>query len=199
MVLRFYARLPCYLWIFPRTDHLAVGACAPLAPGTIGSLKDSAHRLLSDVGSDPAGLPRYSALIPTLRPAALEANRVCGPGWSLVGDAAGTVDPLTREGIRHGVASADLLADSFAAGAPESYQKRWRAAFLPEFLWASARRERFFEPPVVERLVRYLARSAAIRAVMSDLVLGLQDYAGLKRRLIRTAPRLVIDLALAGL
>src|SRR5262249_36349805 len=102
----FDARIDGYLWIFPRPDHLAVGACAPLREGAAGTLWQAARDLLREsLGVTDVGLPRYSALIPTLGVASLGAHRVAGEGWSLVGDAAGTVDPLTREGIRHGIES----------------------------------------------------------------------------------------------
>ena len=118
MTIRFDARIAGYLWIFPRTDHLAVGACGSLGQGAAETLWQAARDLPATLDVDGSGLPRYSALIPTLGPDALRANVVAGPGWSLVGDAAGTVDPLTREGIRHAIRSADLLGDAFEAGSP---------------------------------------------------------------------------------
>ena len=132
-------------------------------------------------------LPRYSALIPSLGLSSLAAHRVDGPGWSLVGDAAGTVDPLTREGIRHSLDSADLLADAFESGSPGDYGSLWRKRFLPEFTWAASRRERFYAPDLTSRLVRYLGGSRSIRRVMADLITGKQDYSTLKRRLLRAA------------
>lgn len=197
MTIRFDARISGYLWVFPRPDHLAIGACASLTPGRAATLWDAARDLLESLGIPEKGLPRYSALIPTLGSAALVANRVCGPGWSLVGDAAGTVDPMTREGISPGIRSSDLLADAFENGAPDTYEALWRRAFVPEFAWAAARRERFFDPGLTERLVRYLDRSRTIRAIMVDLILGVQGYRNLKRRLLRSALPAGLELALS--
>lgn len=197
MTIRFDARIRGYLWIFPRADHLAVGACAPLAPGIVETLWSGARGMLVRLGRSEEGLPRYSALIPSLGPAALRANQVAGPGWSLVGDAAGTVDPLTREGIRHALRSADLLAEAFESGDPETYGALWREAFLPEFSWAAARSERFFDPGLTTRLVSYLSRSRSIRRVMVDLILGAQDYPSLKRRLVRAALPAGVELGWA--
>jgi hypothetical protein len=45
--------------------------------------------------------------------------------------------------------------------------------------------------------VRYAASSPAIQRVLIDLVLGEQGYLGLKRRLLRTAPRFALEAALA--
>lgn len=43
---------------------------------------------------------------------------VAGPGWALVGDAAGFLDPLTGEGIYQALESASLLAARVLDGAP---------------------------------------------------------------------------------
>src|SRR5262249_10798434 len=81
--IRFDRTIPGYLWIFPRPDHLAIGACAPLAPGAAENLWTAARNLLASAGHAEQGAERYSALIPSLRPGALAANQVCGSGWSL--------------------------------------------------------------------------------------------------------------------
>jgi hypothetical protein len=44
-------------------------------------------------------------------------------------------------------------------------------------------------------MVRYAARSSAIAGVLGELVLGTRGYVGLRRRLLRAAPRLFLDLA----
>lgn len=198
VTIRFDARIDGYLWIFPRPDHLAVGACAPLHEGSPGTLWEAARDLLREsLCVTDAGLPRYSALIPTLGVSSLDAHRVAGKGWSLVGDAAGTVDPLTREGIRHGIESSDLLVAAFASRDPERYEPLWKERFEAEFRWAASHRARFFAPAATERLVRYVARSRTARAVVADLVHGDQDYLSLRRRLVRTALPFGADLLVA--
>lgn len=198
LTIRFDARIDGYLWIFPRPDHLAIGACAPLREGAAEALWQAARDLLRDaLGISDAGLARYSALIPTLGVATLNGHRVAGDGWSLTGDAAGTVDPLTREGIRHGIESSDLLVAAFAQRALERYEGLWKGRFEADFLWAASRRARFFTPELTERFVRYVARSKAVRGVLADLVLGEQDYRTLRRRLVRTAPALGAELLMA--
>ena len=47
-------------------------------------------------------------------------------------------------------------------------------------------------------MVRYAGRSPAIREVLGDLVLGQQGYVGLKRRLLRTLPRFLVEAAWSG-
>lgn len=53
---------------------------------------------------------RYVAFLPLARDASLWDTPCAGPGWALLGDAAGHVYPLTGEGIAYAIWSADLLA-----------------------------------------------------------------------------------------
>ena len=58
--------------------------------------------------------------------------RAAGPGWMLVGDAAGFVDPFTGEGIYRALRSARAAAEALAGGdegAAERYLAARRAAF----------------------------------------------------------------------
>lgn len=58
--------------------------------------------------------------------------RAAGPGWMLVGDAAGFVDPFTGEGIYRALRSARAASEALAAGddgAVERYLAARRAAF----------------------------------------------------------------------
>ena len=48
-------------------------------------------------------------------------------------------------------------------------------------------------------MVRFAARSGAIRDVLGDLVLGEQGYAGLKRRLVRAAPRFALEYGVSAM
>ena len=186
-----------YLWSFPRTDHLAVGACAPLqsiAASDLGTILRSFLERLG-LGLDLPPLPFCSALVPTLSPEGLAANRIAGEGWSLVGDAGGLVDPLTREGLHSAMKSASLAAEALLQEHPGAYAGRLQALFGEEMRWASSRRDRFFDPETTERLVRILDGSHAVRAVMADLVAGRQRYLTLKRRLLRKAVPAAFQIA----
>jgi flavin-dependent dehydrogenase len=104
-----------------------------------------------------------------------------------VGDAAGFVDPITREGIYFALASARLAADALAGNDPSrTYASGVRAEILPELTAAARLKAGFFRPSFTRLLVRALAGSAGIREVMADLVAGRQTYAGLKWRLLET-------------
>jgi hypothetical protein len=69
--------------------------------------------------------------------------------------------------------------------------------FGRELLRAAALHARFYSPGFTSRMVRYASRSRGIARVLGDLVLGQQGYVGLRRRLLRAGPRLLLDTALA--
>ena len=83
-----------------------------------------------------------------------------------------------------------VLADTLREeGSLRRYPERALESFGRELLKAAALHERFYAPGFARRMVRFAARSGAVRDVLGDLVLGEQGYAGLKRRLVKLAPR----------
>jgi hypothetical protein len=48
-------------------------------------------------------------------------------------------------------------------------------------------------------MVAYAGRSRAVRSVLGDLVLGEQGYLSLKRRLLRSGPRFLLESAASRL
>jgi flavin-dependent dehydrogenase len=107
----------------------------------------------------------------------------------LLGDAAGLVDPLTREGIFYALLSGEMAARSITqtAGDPaRSYRSQLTDIIVPELRRAAALKGAFFNAGFSRLVVQALAQSASIRAVMVDLVGGRQPYIGLRRRLLRT-------------
>jgi len=198
MVVRFTPGLAGYLWLFPRADHVGVGICAPLA--ALPS-RDLLARLELEVArSHPALLEedngRYAHTIPSPSADPASLAEIAGPRWALVGDAAALADPITGEGIYYALRSAELLAETLRAeGSPRRYPERVLADLGPELLRAARLRDRFYAPGFTRRVVRYSARSDAVREVLGDLVLGTQGYAGLKRRLLRAGPRFLVETA----
>ena len=183
---------PGYLWSFPRPDHLAVGVCAPATARTSSSdlLRQSrlwirSHQLDRDTRLQPYAWP-----IPSVGSRMSEGDRSAGPGWMLLGDAAGLVDPLTREGIYYALLSgqwaAEALTSCSSADASRAYQDRLDFAIRPELARAATLSGMFFTPWFSSLMVEALGHSDAIGRVFADLVAGRQPYQGLRRRLLAT-------------
>ena len=189
---------PGYLWSFPRPDHLAVGVCAQADDTTPGPLRELAGAWITAhiSGADAPSLDAYSWPIPSLREATIAREVPAGEGWMLLGDAAGLVDPITREGIYFALISGALAADALGGADPAgTYARRLRADVYPELSRAARLKARFFRPHFMGLLVRALRRSPRIRVIMADLIAGDQPYRGLKRRLLGTLEwKLMIEL-----
>ena len=191
ILLEFMSDPPGYIWSFPRPDHLAVGICAQADAGTTaGSLRERAASWTRHVdGPRGAALTPYSWPIPSLRARDFEALRVGGPGWLLVGDAAGLVDPITREGIFFALESARLAAEAIAGGRPRSdrdYEGALRADILEELASAARLKAGFFRPRFTRLFLDALHESPRVGRVMADLIAGVQPYRSLKWRLAGT-------------
>lgn len=183
---------PGYLWSFPRTDHLAVGICAQAdhhAPS--GHLRAQAAAWIARHGLDRnTRLVPYAWPIPSIGSQARHEITLCDAGWMLLGDAAGLVDPLTREGIYYALMSgqwaSDVLVETAGSRAAGRYADKVMSHIQPELSRAMHLSRLFFSPGFSPLLVRALDESASIRDVFVDLVGGVQPYLGLRRRLLAT-------------
>jgi len=182
-----------YIWSFPRPDHLAIGICAQADAG-IGA---AALRARTAAWIDATGIARgarlapYSWPIPSLAARDYVSLVAAGPHWCLAGDAAGLVDPITREGIFFAIASGGWAAEAIVGtasvqAAARAYTERVREEAGRELARAARLKAGFFQPAFGRLMVRALQQSSAIRAVMADLIAGEQSYRTLKWRLLRT-------------
>ena len=192
---------PGYFWSFPRPDHLAIGGCANADAGlTAGVLRQAAASWIARAGiARGARLQEYAWPIPSLSARDFDNLEVAGPRWSLVGDAAGLVDPITREGIYFALASGQWAAEAILSGRSSGYTARVRQEAAPELASAARFKVGFFRPAFIGLLTRALAERASIRGVMADLVAGRQSYSGLRSRLLRTFEWRLAALALLGM
>ena len=202
ILIEFTTDPPGYIWSFPRRDHLAVGICAQVGAGATSSmLRARVAQWMTAKGlTAHARLEPYSWPIPSLSTGDLAATRFAGPGYLLAGDAAGLVDPITREGIFFALQSASFAADAIVSGSngdrSNRYEQRVKDEIVPELARAARLKEAFFRPRFIRLMLNALASSERVRLVMADLLAGAQPYAGLKWRLART---LEIGLAVRAL
>ena len=191
IVLEFVSDPAGYIWSFPRRDHLAIGVCAQAEQGlTVERLRARVAEWIRRTGiARAARLTPYSWPIPSLGLRDFDSTPVAGDRWLTVGDAAGLVDPITREGIFFALQSALIAADAIASArskAEQEFRNRLQAEIVRELMRAAALKERFFQPRFTSLLIGALRKSAPVRAVMADLVAGAQSYATLKWRLAKT-------------
>jgi len=190
IVLELEGSPPGYLWSFPRTDHLAIGICAQADAADASALRARAAQWIARAALAPgARLQSYSWPIPSLSRRDLHHLRAGDGAWLLAGDAAGLVDPITREGIYFALRSSALAADALLSGARDpgaAYNSMLRDDIVPELAAAARLKAGFFRPRFTRLMMRALSESSDVRAVMADLVAGAQSYRTLKWRLLKT-------------
>ena len=192
ILIEFVADPPGYIWSFPRPTHLAVGICAQADAGiTAAALRERTLAWIRRMKLDRGALEPYSWPIPSLSAQRFASLETCGAGWYLVGDAAGLVDPITREGIYFALLSGEWAAHAIAqadgASARRDYHERVRESIVDELQRAARVKAAFFRPRFTRLLVDALRESERVRRVMAGLVAGTQPYKTLKWSLARTA------------
>jgi flavin-dependent dehydrogenase len=153
---------------------------------------------LKDNGLSLNGATFYSHILPSFRAQTLERLEVCGDGWSMIGDSAGLVDPITGEGLFYALRSAELCAQALLNGQPDGYRSLLAEEVLPELRLAARVSRRFyhgqiFGDSVLEKIVALTARSATFRELMSDLFAGIQGYRDLRARMYRILPAVMAE------
>ena len=119
-----------YYWIFPKTRHLSIGI------GTVKrgekTMPKLLHEAMANLGVSLEKHQRYAHPIPIrTRREQLQQGRIL-----LVGDAAGLVDPLTGEGIRHAVESAHIAVNTIIAGNTSQYTALIEKHYAGDLNWA---------------------------------------------------------------
>jgi flavin-dependent dehydrogenase len=142
--------------------ELNVGMALPLN----GERAPAEERFSRAIAGLPAVAERLGAarrLTPILgaSPIGHRVSRAAGPGWMLVGDAAGFIDPFTGEGIYRGLRSARAAADALASGdsgGSARYLAARRAAFSAKDGLTWMVQGMLAAPPVMGYALRQLAR-----------------------------------------
>jgi geranylgeranyl reductase family protein len=217
-VVAFLPRWVGYAWAFPRMDHISFGIATTQDTFEHQPLDDLLWRFMIGYYRQCEGAKvkfwqgdqersqtarirehlstvaeRYAARIPGLADQTWTKRKVCGPGWALLGDAAGFADPVTGEGIYYALRSAELFAEAYQSGNPLSYEAGWREDFGAELRRAAQMRRRFYGnfwgAPFTERMIEFARGHRGVKRVLGDLVAGEQGYVDLKKKLVRSALR----------
>lgn len=204
-----------YAWAFPRPDHISFGIATTQDAFKHEPLDDLLWRFMITYYSQTQGIKgkfwsnstdrtsetiqkelrttaeRYAARIPGLAASTWQTRRAAGPGWALLGDAAGFADPVTGEGIYYALRSAELFTAAYLNGDPDVYEELWRKDFGQELSRAARMRSRFYGnfwgAPFTERMIELARGHRGVRRVLGELVAGDQGYVDLKEKLVKSA------------
>lgn len=172
-----------YLWAFPKAEHLSVGIGAFEGKGA--DIKDVLRQEMVKLGIEVDGAQQHGHPLPVyLRHEPLHQGRAL-----LAGDAAGLMDPLMGEGVRHAVDSGRMAAAAVLADDLSGYTRRVQREIGTDFLWGLRWARAFYEHPwgcfelgvrnprFVKEFVRLLAGQTTYRRMAAlaplNLLLGM--------------------------
>ena len=191
--IQFFQHFEGYIWVFPRPDHLSVGICGKGEPAA--RMRQRLEKWMEEQGIPLKDAAFFGHMIPALERPSFARNRLSGPGWVAVGDAAGLVDPVTGEGIYYAIRSGDLAAQSVLndklspAERHRHYSSALRGEFLEDLTFAAGLAKRFFVQrflftSVPDRMIQLMRHSPSMTLIVQDLFAGTQNYLELKKRLM---------------
>lgn len=193
----FFQAINGYAWRFPLPGRNSVGFCTTsgLMPGK------KMRSLLAEISWENFGIDLGNAklsgyAIPSPGRGELRDWQVAGPGWALVGDASGAVNPTTREGLFFAFQTARILGESIIeSGNPLEYQERWKQTPGRE-LSASAFAARFLFTSGPQKLILSAGRrSSSMKELLAGLISGEQEYRTFKKALTSRSGRILFELA----
>ncbi len=198
---QFFDGFEGYAWAFPRPDHLSVGIAANARRSSMADLKQRLHSFMEQYGYDGKEAPIFSHVLPVLSRHSWKQMKLAGPGWSLIGDAAGLADPITGEGIYFAMRSGELLAEALAEGAPYTYPRRVWSDFGSRLAFGALLTHRFYlgnflGEPCTTRMIQLARRTTAFRHLLQDLIDGVVSYRTLAPRVCWTFVRALGEMAL---
>ncbi|MEV4345987.1 geranylgeranyl reductase family protein [Actinoplanes sp. NPDC049596] len=116
-----------YGWVFPKDDELTVGVI--MAKGNGADTKRYLHDFVHRLGLDAREVRRDSGHLTRCR----RPDSPLRKGHVLVtGDAAGLLEPWTREGISYALRSGAWAGQAAATGDLDAYERRVAAELAPE-------------------------------------------------------------------
>ncbi len=198
LAVRFFKDFRGYAWIFPRRSGTAVGI------GTQQHLADRedmldklrgfvAEEFVRNDFAPPELDGGFGWMIPALRPETFETQKPAGEDWALIGDASGTADPLTGEGVYQALVTARLLANAFRLGQINNYNVTWTQMTRPTVAKVSRAVDRFYNPRSLRIMGLALDYSPAARRLGRDLMGDSQDYMSLKNRVKFETLRYILE------
>ena len=151
--------------------RLNVGMALPMADGGSAEARFAAAiESLPAVGRRLAGRRRLTP-IRGASPIGHRVSSAAGPGWMLIGDAAGFIDPFTGEGIYRALRSARAAADALRTGDVEAearYLVARRSAFAAKDALTWTVQGMLAAPPILGYALRRLSARPELAALLGS-------------------------------
>jgi geranylgeranyl reductase family protein len=187
--------IPGYFWIFPLEDGLVnvgIGMREDFVKRHGKDLKGLLDRCIRE---NPLFKERFAGATKVegsqrgwILPLGSRRRRLSGPGWAVVGDAAGLIDPFSGEGIGNAMVSAKLAVETLdealrnggpTAKALREYDRRLWAEIGDEMGRSYKLQKLGRRTWLLNFVVRKAARSPELQARLSEMLSDREDTAEL--------------------
>ncbi len=195
--IQFFDEFEGYVWNFPRMDHASIGICGKGISAQ--AMRAMLERYMAENGISRANATFYAHMLPALGADAWRGNRLSGPGWTAVGDAAGLVDPVTGEGIYYALRSGELAGELCATGRLGEYPAAIETEFAGDLAYASTLASRLFRGRYLlgantSRMVQFIRRSRRLNGIVQQLFAGTMPYTELRTTLKQALPHVLAEM-----
>ncbi len=182
----------CYSWVFPSGEYSSIGTGA-VHPGELPLLLE---KFLKRRSRDPGTSLQQDSVISNRRIFKVPINNgsvSTERNILFTGDAAGTVLPITYEGIYYAMKSGEFAARAITEGKPHLYKRLWNGRFRRRFLLMNTIRHSFFKSD--EHIEKWLSmhKRPEVQEIAMRLLLrkesgsrSLISYLNFFRHLLRT-------------
>lgn len=195
-VMKFLKGFNGYAWIFPRETHSSIGVGLDMRQAR--NLTSYLNEFTEQYCPNIEKISRFRALIPAIRDPGFYDIPCSGRNWILIGDAAGHVDPISGEGIRYAIWSAELAAEAIIDGNPAKFDVLWRNAYYQDFVRAIRLFKFVYNSRLLELWVMLVSRSKTFGQIVTGIIASERTYRGLRRRVLVRLPRIFLE-ATSGL
>ena len=143
-IIKFLARIPGYIWVFPGKGYCNIGIGSELKEG--GLLKALLDDFIKTRLPSIRITSRYSSMIPSASNPKFFGIPCAGRNWILIGDAAGHVDPISGGGILYALWGGQIAAKAIINKDIKSFDSIWKKEYGRQFEERCKSKDAFYDP-----------------------------------------------------
>jgi geranylgeranyl reductase family protein len=143
-IIKFLAKIPGYIWVFPGKGYSNVGIGSELKEGSL--LKALLDDFIKTRFPSIRITSKYASLIPSASNPKFFRIPCAGKDWILIGDAAGHVDPISGGGILYALWGGQIAAKAIINKDTKSFDSIWRKEYGRQFEERCKRKDAFYDP-----------------------------------------------------
>lgn len=182
-----------YFWIFPKLDVVNVGIASRLGTSHLKEILDKflrEHERAKRINLNDK-IETFAHLIPSAASPKFFDLPTTGQNWTLIGDAAGHVNPITGEGIFYAMTDGKLSAKAYLEGDLSLFENYWRKNYGSDMYLGSRLKKFVYNQSIITRLIKAASKDRVINSIMGDMIACRQPYNKLLVNLILNLPRLI--------